>query len=429
MSEVSAKKNIILVVGTVSDSVADTILDLRRSQNQEYRFALVDDRLPKTKEEKSIIEKFDIFLHVDFNSPKSIKQALLLYKDELLAVTCRAETNIPRFQKIVPHVPYLQTPTSESLNWSTNKVEMRRHFMAYDKTITPKYMVVVDATKKSIDEIEQKVGFPLIVKPSGLAASLLVSHAFHREELEEILNKVFKKIKVLNKTYKGEGAPEVLVEQFMDGSMYSVDAYVNADGKVSFCPFVSIKTGKEIGFDDFFGYQQMTPTKLNKESQSLAKEAAKKAIEALALRSTTAHIELFKTEDGWKIIEVGPRIGGFRHNMYALSYGINHAANDILVRIPKPTVLYKTVLGHTAVFKVFAPHEGLITTLTGIKKIQDLGSFHSININQQVGDKAMFAKHGGKSVFNVTFFNEDRSKLLADIRRMEKFIKIETSKN
>jgi len=39
-----------------------------------------------------------------------------------------------------------------------------------------------------------------------------------------------------------------------------------------------------------------------------------------------------------------------------------------------------------------------------------------------------FAKHGGKSVFNVILFNKDRSKLLADKRRIEKMIEIVTTK-
>ena len=219
---------------------------------------------------------------------------------------------------------------------------------------------------------------------------------------------------------------ETVVQQFLDGQLYSIDAYVTSRGKVTFCPPVAVKTGQNIGFDDFFGYQQVTPTLLNKESIEEAECIAKKGIHALGLRSTTAHVELLKTEKGWKVVEIGPRIGGFRDQMYKKSFGINHTMNDILVRIPEKVSVPKKVLGHSAALKFFAKKEGILTKLTGIKKVQELESFDNIKINKKVGDRCMYAKNGGQSVFNIMLFNEDRSKLLADIRRLEQTIEIET---
>jgi hypothetical protein len=36
----------------------------------------------------------------------------------------------------------------------------------------------------------------------------------------------------------------------------------------------------------------------------------------------------------------------------------------------------------------------------------------------------VFARNGGRSIFNVFLYNADRSRLLADIRRLEKLVKI-----
>jgi len=112
--------------------------------------------------------------------------------------------------------------------------------------------------------------------------------------------------------------------------------------------------------------------------------------------------------------------------MYQLSYGINHALNDILIRLPQKPIIPKKVKGHTAVFLFYAKQEGKLKAIKGIKKIQGLESFHEIKINRKVGEMCKFAKNGGKFVCNVVLFNEDRSKLLADIRRMEKMLKILT---
>ena len=62
--------------------------------------------------------------------------------------------------------------------------------------------------------------------------------------------------------------------------------------------------------------------------------------------------------------------------------------------------------------------------LKGIKKIKELKSFHSISLYKKLGDKSLFASHGGTAVFSVTLCNKDRSKLLADVRRIEKLLKI-----
>jgi biotin carboxylase len=306
---------------------------------------------------------------------------------------------------------------------------MRRRFNAYDKRITPKYKVVSDATQKTRTAIEKKVGFPLVIKPSGLAQSLLVTICYHQEELEKELKKTFRKIRSLHKNYKDKHEePKILVEEFMDGNMYSIDGYVNSRGKIYFCPVVEITTGQSVGFDDFFGYKQITPTHLSRKSIQDAEMVTKKGVHALGLKSSSFHAELMKTEKGWKIIEIGPRVGGFRDDMYQLSYGFSHTENDLLIRVPQKPVIHKKNKGYTAVMKFFAKNEGKITTLTGVKKAQELKSFHNISVNKKIGDMARFAKNGGKSVFNITLFNKDRAKLLADIRRLEKMVKIETKR-
>ncbi len=425
MGKPAAKKNIILFVSN-SPSLWGVVGDFKKRYGKEYRIALIYQKKADTKEKKEFLKTYDIAIRCNFNSPTSITKAIKPHERELLAITAKGDANIPYLQRIIPHVPYLRTPTTESLDWSTNKLKMRRRFMAYDKSITPLYKVANDSRKKTIKEIEEKIGFPLVIKPIGLASSLLVTIAYHHEELEKSLRRIMRRINRIHKENNGRAEPEVLVEQFMEGDMYSVDVHVGSRGGILFNPFVYVKTGKIVGFDDFFAYQTITPTLLNKESVKEAQKVSVQAIRALGLRSTSAHIELLKTEKGWKVIEVGPRVGGFRDKMYRLSYDINLTLNDIKIRIPQKFTIPKRAKGYTAVIKVYAKKEGLITAIAGVKKSQLLKSFHSIKINKKVGDRAVFAKHGGKDIFNITFFNKDRSGLLADIRRFEQMLKVET---
>ena len=110
--------------------------------------------------------------------------------------------------------------------------------------------------------------------------------------------------------------------------------------------------------------------------------------------------------------------------LHSLSCDIDHSLNDILIRIPKKPIIPKKCKGFAAYIKHFAVKEGRITEMKGIKKIETLHSFHSLTVNKKVGDRSVFAKNGGRSVFNAVLYNADRSKLLADIRRLEKMVLI-----
>lgn len=429
MTPIKKEPDIILFVNDIPDDPEVMRKDLNeygKKNKKSFRLAIIRDtrriEIGEAKEYASDI----IYLSCDFSDPIKIQKALLPYQNEILAVTCRSEINIDSFSKLVPNVPYLRTPTSESLDWAIQKTMMRKRFNAYDKKITPKFSIVKNFSKETIKNVKEKVGFPLVVKPSGLASSLLISVCYYEEELEQTLEESFKVIRKIYKENDRKKEPELLVEQFMEGEMFSIDGYVSSKGKVYFCPLVKVKTGKQIGFDDFFGYQRILPANIKKSSSEKAQEVAKKGVHALGLRSVTVHIELMRLEDVWKVIEIGPRVGGYRNLMYQLSYGINHALNDILIRIPQKPIIPRKVKGHTAVFLFYAKKEGRLKAIKGVKKVQELESFKEIKINKKIGDVCKFAKNGGKFVCNLVLFNQDRSKLLADIRRMEKTLKIIT---
>ncbi len=426
MAKLAPEKNIIIFVGKVYDYMIEGVRMYEKKHHKTYRICLlIDSRTKTTPKLERMIAAADITISCDTSSDKAIQKALLPYNSELLAITSRGDDGIPLLSRIVPHVPYLKTPTPESLRWATDKVWMRRRLFIHNKKITPAYTLVDDISKESVKKIEERVGFPAIVKPTGLGASKLVSIVYHKEELEKVLGKIFRSIKSAYKHNDGRWEPKVLVEQFMEGEMYSFDAHVTSRGKVYYNPPVHIKTGRAIGFDDFFGYQQITPTLLKKESIQAAEQVATEAIHALALRSTTVHIELMRTEHGWKVIELGPRIGGFRQELYDMSFGVNLTMNDINVRIPEKVDMPKKVIGYSVAMKFFAKKEGRLTKLSGVKKAQELESFQKITINKKIGDMCRYAKHGGSSVFNIIMFHKERSKLLADIRRLEQMIKID----
>ncbi len=414
-----AKKNIIAFVELVPAQAIETV---RKNLPGTKILALRDVKHQGKDTPESL--HADFVEHIDFTNEHKVASAILPYNDRLRAITARGESGASRLGEVVPHVPYLRTPTSDSLRWATDKYEMRKRFRLFDPKITPKFTRVKNTSSAESDRVIQKIGFPLIIKPGNLEESKLVTKCYFREEYDKAIVNIFKRLKVEYAKLNRLQTPTVIAEQYMEGEMYTIDSYVDSRGKVWHCPLVKIKTGKDVGYDDFFNYIQMTPSGLKMETVFNAREVAETAIHALGLRSVTAHVELMKIDNEWKVIEVGPRVGGFRPLLYELSCGIDHSLNDVLVRIPKTPVIPKKCQGHACAMKFFSKKEGEITSILGLKKIQALDSYHSVAINKKVGDRAVFAKNGGKSVFNLFMCNVDRAKLLADIRRVEKLIEI-----
>lgn len=385
---------------------------------------LLRDSKKKLKDRNLNLSLVDHLLYVDYDKPLKIASALLPFQETLFVVTARGEEGANKLKQVIPHIPYLRTPTPESIEWATDKYEMRRRMVLFEPKNTPKFTKIKENSKKERNRVIEKVGFPMVIKPANLQESVLVTICYHEEEFEAALRNVFRKLRNQYKMLNRSQLPTIMAEEFMDGDMYSIDSYVNSRGEVYHCPLVRVKTGRNIGHDDFYNYLQSTPPNLKKETVARAEQMAEIAIHALGLRSVTAHTELMKIDDEWKIIEVGPRIGGFRDLLYGLSCDINHSLNDILIRVPRKPIIPKKCKGFAAAMKWFTATEGTIVEMKGLKKVEQLESFHSIVQNKKIGDRALFSKNGGRSIFNLFLYNADRSKLLADIRRVEQLVNI-----
>lgn len=421
------KKNIIAYVSRVTSEAIADIRAYEKGSGEKYRIMLIEnsERGLNKKQSGAILPDVDFVLSVDFSDETELQEVLAPYQDELCAITTRAESYLADFIKIIPFVPYLNTPTPESLKWASDKRLMRRHFKIADSSISPKYALVKGADDAELDRVIRKVGLPMIVKPTNLAQSLLISVCHHRDELRKAVKDIQKNI---DRIYKENGRtekPQIIAEEYMEGLQYSIDAYVSARGKVVCCPLVRQKTGHDIGRDDFFGYLQSTPTALSSATVKKAEDVVKRGVHALGLRNTTVHVELMRIDNTWKIIEIGARIGGFRPQLHRLSCGINHGMNDILVRMGKQPIVPRRCRRFSAAMKYYAKEEGLITGIKGLKKIEKLSSFSKIEMRKKRGDQSVFAKNGGGAVFVLYLVNDSRSELLADIRRVESSVNVE----
>ena len=360
----------------------------------------------------------------DFYNPEEMRKIVSEIATDKTAVFCRSESGIKDLGKIVDIFPQFFAPDSTALLTSTDKNLMRLSISRLHPELCPKYIPV-----RSVEEYytidKSKLLYPVIVKPMGLNSSMLVNKCWSQDELDICIKDIFKIVSIVYEREIGTGQPGLLIEEFMIGNMYSIDAYINSSSEVFFLPPVRVLTGAEMGVDGYYSYRHILPCELSEDEINSANQATEKAMKAVGLRSSTAHVELFKTATGWKIIELGPRIGGYRQEIYMEAFGINHFYNDLLLHLGENPDMNKKWIKHAAGFNIYADREGLIKKISGVDEAKQAESVIKLNLSAKVGDKSVFASNGGHYLVDGILANESKEQLEVDMAKIRQLIKFD----
>ncbi len=418
-------KNIVIFINDFPSKYMAALTKLSQRLGRPLRAVLLIDAERQAKrnslpDDQNLCEE----LVVDFSNDVALSQVVKPLEKNLLLVTCPLERSQLYFKRVIPHVPYVNVPTESSIDYCTDKGKMRQLLFGYDHNISPKAIVVYDATPGSIGKVRKELEFPVIVKPTNLSSSRLVSKVTGEDELRTILGESFTSLHEIYLKHRRHGNEAMVVEEFVEGNLFSTDVYVDAVGKVYVLPFNRFFNGTMAGMDSYQVYQGATHHTLSDEEQRQGSIVARKAVHAVGLRSSVAHIELFHRKDGWKIVELGARPGGWRQEMYQLSYGIDHALNELLVKVglvpEMPTVIDKYV----TTFSIHAPKAGTVESITGIEEVRAHPSLHTLHVKSSVGKKVLPSTQGGSAIVDGLMYHKDLMQLSQAINFARSIIKV-----
>lgn len=407
------KHPLLLVINLVTPNIIHSIETIRQIPSFASLGLLV---LTKQPDKSEALDECSVPFEVvkcQFSSAGEIAEALRPFKERIRGVVCRGDKNIQYFHEVIPHLPpNVLVSSPASLETATDKRAMREAFMAHAPEITPKFLQVHDASDSTIQQVETTMHYPVIVKPANLASSMLIQACDTREALVSTLGRVFGMIGRIYRRQDRMSDPSVIVEEFMDGEFYSVDSYVMQPGEFYHCPVVGYVPAKKMGIDDFFLYKRFLPSKLSLQEIDAANRTVERALTAIGLKHSAAHVEMVRTATGWKIIEIGPRLGRFRHTMYREAYGIDHSTNDLLIHLDqKPTIPLHFQKFCTA-YSIYPHKEGILQTITGLEEIQNNPATVSLRVFKEKGDVCTHAKNGGGAL--AEFVIADSSKASFD---------------
>ena len=425
----SIKKRVtVLAIDRAERPLLEACKKLARDFSVEVRgFLLVDTHFIATEAYNG--DEIDGFFEeriIDIDNTSQLTDFFSSLEGDDIVFHCREETAIQDYAKILRLVKGAYTQTPESLEVSTVKSSMRERFLSFDPSISPQFVEL----KSMSDYDEEKIkslSFPVIVKPTGLNSSLLVNKCAEPSELRALVQKTFAELEAIFAYHHGTGAKSIIIEEFLTGKLFSIDAYVDSNGSVTCLPPIRYITSNEVGKEGFYCYRSKTDHGLTDSEISAANECADKAIKAVGLVNSSVHLELCETASGWKIIELGPRIGGGRQVLYNKAYGFDHFYNDLLIHYGKQPIVSQLWHRYASGFCVYADTEGTITAIEGVDMAKRIESVDSIDINLSIGQQASFVQNGGDYVLDCKMSNDSSSALDADFEKVRGILKVITT--
>lgn len=392
----------IYIVGN-ADKQSTTVSAIRK---RGYKVGLLLDQTLTLRDESLYdrVERVD-YAHLDNELPRLADLDL-----SISGLQCTYENYVVAKAKLGEyfHVP---APSVHSAMLSTNKALMREAFITANPDISP-HFEQIETTEQAV-AFANAHGYPVIIKPTSLVKSLLVLKCDNEVQLRERFSYALETISRLYEKYNiYERSAQLIIEEFIVGSQYSIAAFVDASGTPYFCQgIVSLKNAQDIHVDDNYLYSRTLPADLPEDVQKHMFEVAETGIRALDMRSIPAHVELMHGSNGTKIIEIGARIGGYRPRMYGYSYGIDLTEQEINLAVGNQPELEGEFSTYSAVYELFPEAEGEFVRIDGDISEEAL-TYYRITVKP--GEPVGPAKNGFKAtaILIVTEKDEERFKKL-----------------
>lgn len=405
----------ILIVGQKFSSLTNYLLD----NGHEYTFFQDEN---KTKFPN---KKFKRRVLADFSTRESVLASLNKVKRPIDGVISVYENYVLPAAWIAEHLGIAGIPV-RSAEACTDKTLMRKLFAQAPEQISPAFREVT--TKLELLEFAHSHSFPLILKPANLSKSLLVTRNDTEEELIRNYDKALNLLGSTYKKYAPNRTPKLIIEEFLEGSIHSVDAFVDHHGTPHILnQIVDYRTGYDIGYDDNFHYSRLLPSALSTVDQYALRHCAEVGIRSLGMKSSPAHVEIIMTKNGPRIVEIGARNGGYRERMHWLANGIDIIGAAVDLTIGHVPTLKAERNEPCAVLELFPKQPGRFDGIHNIDSLKSLKSLEYLSVKPKAGDSIGKSSDGYKMSLIIILHNSDEAAFAADLTFVDQHVYVRTS--
>ena len=318
-------------------------------------------RPPKTKTKEKYLTHFDVLYNL--TSPEDISR-LKNDADSIDCITCTQERDMVVYIQSQVLCNKITDKQAEKYHAVINKYHFKTELQKKHPGLIPQIRVIDDTLLRNLELLS----YPQVIKPSGLAGSIMVRVVNSPEEFKTFYEEFSSQMKkIAEENYDKE--IEIITEKYLDGPQYAVNTYIDAEGIITFCPLIRIVTPQEFGINDAYSVLQHTTDEIVGTERKSLEQAIKQIVDYFEIRNTSAHFDCILHGGQWKFFEVGLRIGGNRQNLFEESHGMNHLYNDVLNRLGKKIEIPKQKKAVCILQKASTKH-GTLQSISYTRKIE-----------------------------------------------------------
>ena len=279
----------------------------------------------------------------------------------------------------------LSTNGSRALCASTNKAAFRTACLEQGLP-SPAFFVV--RPNEPADPCFERVGFPCVAKPLSLSASRGVIRC---DTQGQLLNAV-ERIRQLLSQENPNAGQEILVEEYLCGNEYSVEALLH-DGQME---VLAIFEKPEPMTGPFFEETiYVTPPQLDSHTRASIKMILHKMASALEFREGPLHAELRISEAGISFIEVASRtIGGRCGKLIEFLTGTS-LETWVLSNAVRQSIRPRATSDAFGVMMIPVPKAGVLRRVEGITNARKVKGIVSVEVDAREGQKLIPWPEGG----------------------------------
>ena len=264
-----------------------------------------------------------------------------------------------------------------------------------------------------------QAGFPLVLKPANLSASLFISLNHTQDELLASYRRLVSELPGYYKQAALKGKKlAIQVEEFMEGANHSIDCWVDAAGKVNATPVVDVLTGKDVGIEDFHHFARITPSQLTPREEAEAARLAIAGVQSLDMSTVIGHVEFIQTPKGPKLLEIGARPGGNRIRILEMTYGIDQIFAYYQILCGQSPRVETSKANPSAIVTPFPSRQGVLQSLNDLDRLTKLPTYCYHEVRGKAGQRVGLAKVGFKAPLYIELTGASRDEVRRDVEKI-----------
>lgn len=246
---------------------------------------------------------------------------------------------------------FCQNPaSSRAIKIMENKEDTRS--VLKGQFYTPKFVVIRPEESFSLQSIKRMLSFPVIVKSPKSTGSKDVLLAENEEKLE----------KHITRFQERNEDETVIIEEYIDGEQYLVEALVY-NNKIQLAGIIEqeITHGKRFIITGY-GVLANVPNDI----KTGIEEVVTSVVSQLGIKNGALHLELRRTKNSWKLIEINPRIsGGAMNKMIQAAFGYNLVEETLKLYLGGVPSIVPRTKNYVFTQYVIVSKKGILEKVTG----------------------------------------------------------------